>query len=52
MEEQVFGASRADEPESLFRQLLDSAFGHLCVSRSDCLDRRRPAYDGGRVAVR
>ena len=38
VEKQVFVVPRLDEPESPVRQLLDRAFRHLCVSRSDCLD--------------
>ena len=35
VEEQVFSAPYVDESKSLVRQFLDSAFGHLCVFRSD-----------------
>jgi hypothetical protein len=33
MEEKVFCASRADEPETFVRQLLDRAFCHLFVPK-------------------
>jgi hypothetical protein len=32
VEEHVFSTPRADESETLFRQPLDGAFSHLCVS--------------------
>ena len=35
VEKQVFVAARLDEPEALGDQLLNSAFSHFCVSRSD-----------------
>ena len=38
VEKQVFSLPRVYEPEALVRQPLDTAFGHLCVSRSDCLN--------------
>ena len=52
VKKQVFCASCVDESESLVGQFLDRAFGHFCVSRSNCLDRRRPAHDCRLVAVR
>ena len=38
VEEQVLCIARADKSESLVRQPFDSAFSHLCVSRSDWLN--------------
>jgi hypothetical protein len=38
VEKQVFSLPRVDEPEASVRQPFDAAFGHLCVSQSNCLN--------------
>jgi hypothetical protein len=37
MEEQVFSAARADEPETLVHQLFDRTFSHIYTSLIRCL---------------